>query len=62
MSDFIELSGTKIMPLQNQQLKAFKKVIHNDSYIKFAYLFGSKATGKSGPLSDFDLAVFLDGR
>ncbi|MCF7917019.1 MAG: MerR family transcriptional regulator [Candidatus Omnitrophica bacterium] len=28
--------------------------------VRFAYLFGSKVTGKSGPLSDIDLAVFLD--
>lgn len=62
MSDFTGSSRIKIMHSQDQLLKAFKKVINNDSYIKFAYLFGSKATGKSGPLSDFDLAVFLDGR
>ena len=28
--------------------------------MKFAYLFGSRASGSHGPLSDFDLAVFLD--
>lgn len=28
--------------------------------VQFAYLFGSQATGKSGPLSDIDLAVYLD--
>ncbi len=27
--------------------------------VKFAYLFGSQATGKAGPLSDLDLAVYL---
>ena len=30
--------------------------------VKFAYLFGSVATGKAGPLSDLDLAVYLDQR
>ena len=30
--------------------------------IKFAYLFGSEASGTTGPLSDLDLAVYLDGR
>ncbi len=30
--------------------------------VKFAYLFGSAASGASGPLSDLDLAVCLDGR
>lgn len=28
--------------------------------VKLAYLFGSRATGETGPLSDFDFAVFLD--
>lgn len=28
--------------------------------IKLAYFFGSKASGKSGPLSDFDFAIYLD--
>jgi len=28
--------------------------------VKFAYLFGSQARGETGPLSDIDLAVFLD--
>ncbi len=28
--------------------------------IKLAYLFGSQVTGETGPLSDFDFAVFLD--
>lgn len=30
--------------------------------IKFAYLFGSCARGQAGPLSDIDLAVYLDYR
>jgi hypothetical protein len=30
--------------------------------VKFAYLFGSEASGATGPLSDLDLAVYLDGR
>lgn len=30
--------------------------------IKFAYLFGSCARGQAGPLSDIDLAVYLDNR
>ena len=30
--------------------------------IKFAYLFGSQARGKTGPLSDIDIAVYLDKR
>ncbi|MGQ9623566.1 MAG: type VII toxin-antitoxin system MntA family adenylyltransferase antitoxin [Candidatus Caldatribacteriaceae bacterium] len=28
--------------------------------IKLVYLFGSRATGKTSPLSDYDFAVYLD--
>jgi len=28
--------------------------------LKLVYLFGSQATGKTGPLSDYDFAVYLD--
>ncbi|MEK7562204.1 MAG: nucleotidyltransferase domain-containing protein [Patescibacteria group bacterium] len=28
--------------------------------VKLVYLFGSRATGKIGPLSDYDFAVYLD--
>lgn len=35
----------------------------SESRVKFAYLFGSLANGGAmGPLSDLDLAVYLDGR
>lgn len=36
--------------------------LENDRYIKFAYLFGSQARNQAGPLSDIDLAVYLDNR
>lgn len=32
------------------------------SHVKFAYLFGSSVWGETGPLSDIDIAVFLDRR
>lgn len=28
--------------------------------VKLVYFFGSRATGKAGPLSDYDFAIFLD--
>jgi len=31
-------------------------------YVRVAYLFGSRAKGIVGPLSDLDIAVLLDGR
>ena len=30
------------------------------SFVQFAYLFGSMASGRPGPLSDVDIAVYLD--
>ena len=47
MSDVVEIIRTF--------LRAQQKV-------KFAYLFGSVASGEAGPLSDVDLAVYVDGR
>ncbi|HHJ07268.1 MAG TPA: nucleotidyltransferase domain-containing protein [Anaerolineae bacterium] len=33
-----------------------------DENVKFAYLFGSQAAGKAAPLSDVDIAVYLDDK
>lgn len=30
-------------------------------HLRFAYLFGSQATGRAGPRSDIDVAVYLEG-
>ena len=35
-------------------------IFANDPSVKLAYLFGSQATGKTGPLSDYDIAIYLD--
>lgn len=43
--------------------KEIKKVIpifEKYPEVKLAYLFGSRATGNIGPLSDYDFAVYLD--
>ena len=37
-------------------------LLAQNSQVKFAYLFGSSVRGETGPLSDIDIAVFLDGR
>ena len=37
----------------------FKKIIKGLS-VSSAYIFGSRASGKSGPLSDYDVAVLFD--
>jgi hypothetical protein len=39
-----------------------KDFLMAESKVKFAYLFGSMANGSIGPLSDLDIAVYLDGR
>jgi len=36
-----------------------KRIFSNEDEILFAYLFGSQITGKTGPLSDYDFAIFL---
>jgi predicted nucleotidyltransferase len=37
-----------------------KKYFAGKDYIAFAYLFGSMARGKFTPLSDIDIAVYID--
>lgn len=37
-----------------------KTIFGHYSQIKLGYLFGSRARGKIGPLSDYDFAVYLD--
>jgi len=36
-----------------------KRIFSNEDNILFAYLFGSQVTGKTGPMSDYDFAIFL---
>lgn len=45
-----------------QSIDKIKTFFASDSRVTFAYLFGSAARGLTGPLSDLDIAVFLDGR
>jgi len=44
------------------KVKIAKAFLVAERKVKFAYLFGSLAAGTAGPLSDLDLAVYLDGR
>jgi len=37
-----------------------KEIFKNSSDVKLAYLFGSRARGDTGPLSDYDYAVYID--
>lgn len=43
-----------------ERLQQLASVLAQDRRVIFAYLFGSLATGMKKPLSDVDIAVFLD--
>lgn len=45
----------------NLSIKSLENIFKLSPQVKLVYFFGSKATGKSGPLSDYDFAIFLDG-
>lgn len=40
-----------------------RKIVHilsSEPKVKLAYLFGSRARGTTGPMSDYDFAVYID--
>lgn len=43
-----------------ESIKNLIPIFEKYSEVKLAYLFGSRATGKIGPLSDYDFAIYLD--
>ncbi|KKP32576.1 MAG: hypothetical protein A2312_04425 [Candidatus Staskawiczbacteria bacterium RIFOXYB2_FULL_32_9] len=43
-----------------ENIKNLIPIFEKYSEVKLAYLFGSRATGKIGPLSDYDFAIYLD--
>ncbi|MDY0211728.1 MAG: nucleotidyltransferase domain-containing protein [Desulfuromonadaceae bacterium] len=51
------------MNSQTQQiLNNIQAVLNSMPQVEFAYLFGSQAQGVTGPLSDIDIAVFVQER
>ncbi len=40
-------------------MEKLKDIFKDYPYIAFAYLFGSQALGKTGPMSDADIAILL---
>jgi predicted nucleotidyltransferase len=48
--------------LAEDAFSTINSLLAQNSHVKFAYLFGSSVRGETGPLSDIDIAVFLDGR
>lgn len=50
------------LAVQHQIMAAVTSFFSRQPVVKFAYLFGSLAVDATGPLSDVDLAIRLDGR
>ena len=48
--------------LAEDAFATINSLLAQNSHVKFAYLFGSSVRGETGPLSDIDIAVFLDSR
>ena len=44
----------------SKEIKNLTLIFDKYPEVKLVYLFGSRATGKIGPLSDYDFAVYLD--
>ena len=47
---------------ETEKISTIRNILSKDRRIKFAYLFGSQAEKKNSPLSDTDIAVYLDVR
>lgn len=45
---------------EDKNIKALIRIFKSFPQIKLVYLFGSKASNKQGPLSDYDFAFYLD--
>lgn len=43
-----------------KEFKRLNPIFRAYPEIKLVYLFGSRATGSEGPLSDYDFAIYLD--
>ena len=50
------------MTMSAGELRNLEPVFGAFPEVKLAYLFGSRAQGQAGPLSDYDFAVYLDER
>jgi len=46
--------------MNNKTLQQLKSIFKNYPEIKLVYFFGSRATNKNGPMSDYDFAFYLD--
>lgn len=46
--------------MNKNKLKELNKIFKQYHSLKLVYLFGSRVTGKTGPLSDYDFAFYID--
>jgi len=46
--------------MTKEQLKKLNKIFKGYPELKIVYLFGSRASGSTGPLSDYDFALYID--
>lgn len=52
--------ATEILEITKEKLiKRLNEFFRKVDYVELAYLFGSHAKGKTGPLSDIDIGVYL---
>lgn len=48
------------MNIEEKALEKIKQILEIYPEIKLGYVFGSRVSGESGPLSDYDFAVYFD--
>lgn len=46
--------------MDKTKIEALRNIFKSYPEIKLAYIFGSRANGEEGPLSDYDFAVYFD--
>ncbi|MDD5621983.1 MAG: nucleotidyltransferase domain-containing protein [Actinomycetota bacterium] len=46
--------------MDENKLRKLNKIFKQYKSLKLVYLFGSRVTGKTGPLSDYDFAFYID--
>lgn len=47
--------------MHKKLIKKLKKIFASCPNVKLAYIFGSQAREDTGPLSDYDFAIYFDG-
>lgn len=48
--------------MSEEMEKKIKEIFESYPEIKLAYFFGSQVSGQTGPLSDYDFAIYMDER